>query len=1013
MAHALLSVEDDAEGLINYFGALTYTVQLYRNSETEAQQAVLLEGNLVHFARLLGTYLSAPDKRFLQVLRKLMSNLARLFIKVNQKPAGGGEPAWENPVHTILFLLHAYRDGGRAGWQLGDAQLSETVRASLHVQISYEELIGLLDKSPELNRQMLLYVRVLAEDLTSEQSRRSPLHDVNALVRKHLYITAMAMINHTLEQSMLPENCLRAAAETVAFEAITAWVEYVSLVRTNSQDYMDLTDLFEHLIKLMCISHEGRFPFADRVIGMLSSVLSHHPELMNVDLRVQLESIFLGVTRSDDQQVSRQNHEWMLLYMNHLVAAGAYDGLSNLATCVVGFLNLNILDISSRLFTRAHNDTSQIQQYIKVLLQLTNFPAAPVLQEEYSVNMTTFWQDLCDSYYGLSADILRPDGPAIAEDVFGQLVDIYLPKVSLINKLKIIDGTAGDAELRRGSISKFEYFRNEVATLVAQSWMLLGNSKLTNQLILKVCEQQRQSGSVDLFQVECMAFLLERLLEGVDLEETPELCDLIRESELMEYIMYLLNAGCKQHMHTEGLEKLKLHFVDTGSALLRNLLTYFKVNQDSLIHVVGNIFSCMAECSRFNSPQDTSDIESSLMQTFTALCNQCRHEMVPLFPSLLGIMEQMLSPASNTSKAVRRDMVRSVSFIIQAGSSQDPISLGKDINNMLDLFCATTDANDKQSTNALLTYILELGQGLKDCSGGGIDVARHKVLEEHVVADLQQIHDKVLSVIYAGCKQHRGDADLIETSCLILGLNVQSKPPHLFRFTVPQILDFLFAQLALCNLAACLPHMVRLLERLLIHQLDAFSQEQFDHLLSKFFVQHYALIAEDPDLIHSMGTFLVTALQKKPAFVLYSAHLHSFMLPRFLDYISAQESFTIRAAVRFWSLFLKNRYLPDDRAAVSACMSLIGPQLVANTMRALYHVRRSEINSYTDVLRALVASYPLQTKAWLSATMPTLDGRPEVHARFIESILVTRGSHAASRVVQTWWLECNGLPRMD
>lgn len=106
------------------------------------------------------------------------------------------------------------------------------------------------------------------------------------------------------------------------------------------------------------------------------------------------------------------------------------------------------------------------------------------------------------------------------------------------------------------------------------------------------------------------------------------------------------------------------------------------------------------------------------------------------------------------------------------------------------------------------------------------------------------------------------------------------------------------------------------------------------------------------------------------------------------------------------------KYTEADLATTRHQINSIGQQLIYQTMFGLYHTQRSDLNSYTDLLRAFVAKFPMQTKNWLTIVLPQICSNNSAHERFINKLQITRGNRAAANVILEWWLECNQLPTL-
>lgn len=425
LANELLS-DDKYSANVKYFGALTLTVQLNTRGENDYETLWnVFRSNLLYLTKFSTLYVSNPNMygQSLIIIKKLMSNLSLIFTKINdpQLNNAGNEnmiKQWNNPINTFIQLMSVQNQNINADQLLLD---------SINCSLTYEQLSQFVSLSQKHNELALTFTEVIVEDLTKFQTKRHSMSQIHEVVHEHLYISTMALINLNLTA--------QAVFNPTVFDCITAWINYISLTRSvSSSGRMDLSEIFQNLIDLMYQSTEGSdgYENAEKILTIFGNVFANDPLLMSYDLRQQIECIFLGVVRPDSgiTDISNKN-SWMLQYMNYLVTNDFFSELKELAICIVDFLQINTLSVCNKLFTNiqaADNGQVQdeyIQEYIKVLLQMTNFPLTPVLQEFFSVRMVDFWLDLSDAYTNLASETLRPNSIELSTQIFSA-VDQYL-----------------------------------------------------------------------------------------------------------------------------------------------------------------------------------------------------------------------------------------------------------------------------------------------------------------------------------------------------------------------------------------------------------------------------------------------------------------------------------------------------------------------------------------------------------------------------------------------------------
>lgn len=1019
---------------VKYFGALTLTVQLTTNSDSRETLWQLFKCNLLHLSKFCSQYIQNPqdNRSLITIIKKLMSNLSLIFTNLNESRAEISEISdeyrithWNNPVNTLIQLLSQYSSMPEDQWS-ESPQMEQILRQSINSSISYNDLIQTIQSSPLCNKLVLMFTEIIVEDLTKFQTRKNHMSKVYEVVHEHLYISTMALINANLT--------LLHSSEEVLFNCINAWISYISMARTVSKHgRMDLSEMFENMINVMCDSTDNTDHFckAEKILGIIGSVFANDPTLMGFDLRERIEVIFVGVSRSGRLDISK--HNWMLQYMNHLVTNEMTEQLKELAVCMVDFLQINTLDVCNKLFTtisQSNIDQDSLQQYIKVLLQMTNFPLTPVLEESFSVRMVDFWLDLSETYTNLASGSLAEHGPQLATEIFQQVINTLLPKISLLNKQKIIfeddDGT---------SVHEFDDFRAAVSDLVESLWSTLGNDKLTNVLITGVgknCYSAENAATVDVFEIEAMAFLLNTLLRDMTLSESPWVCDIIDSSKFfVKNILMLLQTGYETAAETAAAKVLKLDFIRTSTTLLGTLAGYFQISDSHLNICIGALFHGL-ERTTINRHVGSRELDDKLeiltVKALSTLCEVCRKELSSSLVKLLDVLNSIMMPDSNVSNFTRERLMRSVGFIIESKVEEGPGQQAKYILQLVDMvenlirqgmLSSLQEPQERRGyLHCLLTCISELGTSLI-CSEETENPAllqRLSDYNEYWNTDPLQLRVRIMDLVkfILSDPSLSGDPEYIEVSCLILGkaLDLSDDEPHFLKYSVSEIMQFILDQVAKTNISASLPYYVYLLEKLINQCKGQLTSEDFDFVFEQVFLTTYEqTIISDPDLLQTMINFINSILECKPSLLIHSRHWTNFILPEFLKLLSVKEKFTIVAITKFWTKTLNNKkYTQEDLAATQRQIISIGQDLVSQTMLGLYHTQRSDISSYTDLLRALVAKLPMQTKAWLINALPLISDNHMAHEKLINKLSVTRGNRAAGSVILEWWLECNQLP---
>ncbi|CAI6512978.1 AIS_HP2_G0018860.mRNA.1.CDS.1 [Saccharomyces cerevisiae] len=1036
LANELLS-DDKYSANIKYFGALTLTVQLNTRGENDYETLWnVFKSNLSYLTKFSTLYISNPNMygQSLIIIKKLMSNLSMIFTRINEPQLNSTDSEnmieqWNNPINTFIQLMSFQNQNVHAEQLLFD---------SINCSLTYEQLSQFASLSQKHNELVLTFTEIIVEDLTKFQTKRHSMSQIHDIVHEYLYISTMALINLNLTVS--------AIFNPIVFDCITAWVNYISLTRgVSPSGRMDLSEIFQNLIDLMYQSTEGSdgYDNAEKILTIFGNVFANDPLLMSYDLREQIECIFLGVVRSDSGITDSSNkNSWMLQYMNYLVTNEFFSELKELTICIVDFLQINTLSVCNKLFTNIQvTDNGQVQdefikEYIKVLLQLTNFPLTPVLQEFFSVRMVDFWLDLSDAYTNLATETLRPNSIELSTQIFQQLIDVYLPKISLSVKQKIVEE---DGETT--SMNEFDDFRNAVCDLAQSLWSILGNDNLTNVLINGMGQIPAASDesltikdSDPMFQIETMCFVLNTILVDMTLSESSWIKNILDSNKFFnQNVLSVFQTGFQTSADTKVGRILKLDIVRTSTTLMGTLAGYFKQEPFQLNPYIETLFQGLHTCTNFTSKNEQEKIsndklEVMVIKTVSTLCETCREELTPYLMHFINFLNSVIRLESNVSHFTRTKLVRSIGYVVQCQVVGGPEVQAKYISQLTDLLngsiehclASSVQLQEQQDyINCLLCCISELATALIQPT----EIIENDALLQRLTdfqnfwsTDPLQIRSKILRTIDEVLDNpiYGKNSAFVEIGCLIVGkgLNLPEDEPFFLKYTMSDVMNFVLKHVPNCELGTSLPYFVYLLEKLILEFRSQLISQEFDFMFEKILLAYYdTYIINDPDLLQMTIGFVNNVLDVKPGLAIGSKHWTSFILPHFLKLLPSREKFTIVAVAKFWTKLINNKkYNQEELTTVRQQVSSIGQELVYQTMYGLFHTQRSDLNSYTDLLRALVAKFPNEARDWLVVVLPRICNNPAGHEKFTNKLLITRGSRAAGNVILQWWLDCTTLP---
>ena len=1036
---------------VKYFGALTFTVQLNLNVESYDKFWILFSNNLIHLIRLCGLYVSDTRSHapLLLTIKKLMSNLSLIFININEAEHANTEDnnveiikQWFNPINTFMNLFSKYSSNQTVGnnWtNANDPLMTQLVQQSINCNVSYDDLVKFISQSPTFNELSLIFTEIIIEDLTKYQSRKHNVTKVHEVVHEHLYISTMALLNvnitlqvnrmHNISKLQLNEN---------VFQCSSAWINYISMTRhISSVGSMDLSEIFQNLLNLMCQSTDqtDNFYIAEKVLTILTNVFANDPTLMSFDLRQQVEVIFLGISRLSNTNIDTSKNAWMLQYMNHLVTHEMTDELKELAICIVDYLQISNLDVCNKLFTTINSNGNDIsQEYIKVLLQMTNFPLIPVMQEFFSVRMVDFWSDLADSYVNLPNEALLPNSTQIGIDIFQQVINIYLPKISLENERKIIEEEPHDDS----AVHEFGDFRSAVIDLSQNLWTILGNEHLTNMLVSGIGSSDvsilpEEAKMSAFYQIEAMTFIADSLMSDMTLSESPWILNILnKEKYFIANVLVLFQIGIQMPATDKAMSLFKISMIRSSSKMVGTLAGYLTKNETHLSQCVQTLFQGLESCSMNGAAANkeiNDKIEVMIIKTISILCNVCRQQLSGQYlDHFTTVFASLIQPTATVSGFTRSRLAKSIGYIIECRVQNGPEEQAKYITQIIDMIenlIGQILESPIEIQNQRKDYVLNLLNCISEFGSALIHDEDYE--SPALIQQLQQFHDfwnndpfqvrsKLLAMIekLLSNSTYNKDSSFVEVCCLILGkaLTLTDQDPHFLRYSMSDITTFMLKFMPVVELSSSLPFFIYLLEKMTIQFKTQLTVDEFDYLFNEMFIKYYpGLIERDPDLLQMMINFVITILDKAPHLLLASKSLPGFIIPECLKLLPSNEKFTIVAVTKFWTKFINNRkYSQSDLMTMQNLIGLNGQQLTYQTMYGLYHTQRSDLNSYTDLIRGLVAKFPMDTKNWLVSALPQICDKPSIHENFVNRLFVTRGSRAAANVILNWWLECTALP---
>ena len=691
LAKTLLRLDSKLSAQCKYFGALTYTVQInhYLSKFSNSENAILdderpyssngspppdddvpvflktlLIDNMSFLIQYSSFYIKGECEELFLVIRKLMSNLSVLFININKDlidlivPPGGSKNSagWKNPINSLIYALLHIPDGNIS--LINDSVMLNIINET----ISYDKLIEFISFSKYSNKLLITFLSILVEEIMKTSSTRIlpfQLTNVYHIIHDNVYITGLSIFMENLQQRIVcttPGGGAAAASELhkmaytdeLLFESLTSWFQYSQTIPQVSGQSIDLTELFVKLMELMCNDNVD-FKYSSEIVNIFYHLHDVNSlVVLNYEIRSRLEKLIFPTApvTIDNSYLSSsspllRNSNWIMEYMNYLVTNELYENeLKNLALLMPNVLSNSMTKTCNNFFLRENRGNQQIQEHVQLLLQYTNFPLVPITQENFSIQMLNFWCDLAEVFASL--DDRSSEGNTLydhefAISLFQQCVEIYIPKLSLHNKEKVLEeaNDTGETQL----ILEFDDFRKIGTEFIDQIWSILGHTHLTSKLM-----ELSLNNNNDIYQLEVCSMLLQQLCEGTNFQQSPMLSDALEQedSKIINQNIKMLEVGLTHPV-------LKNDFIKTATRFLATVASYFNISDNKkpvLNHCIDVLFKTLSDSAKNN--QET---EFMICKTLTTLCETCRFQLNSYLDSFMDILQTMLQPSDPSNAA--------------------------------------------------------------------------------------------------------------------------------------------------------------------------------------------------------------------------------------------------------------------------------------------------------------------------------------------------------------------------
>lgn len=900
------------------------------------------------------------------IIRKILSNLSLIFNSYNLR-----DIIWTNPLKSLIYLLMSNQPPSIE---------------QLNIDVN---LMDFITNQDQLSIKLALnFSSIIVEDLLKigVDKRKDQIHE---LVHQNVYEVTKSLLSFIFDSGSEDLKLL-------SLETLQSWILYVSFAENStSARYRDLNELLQFLF--VYLQHPDE-ELSSKAMEILTDVFENNPLLVSFELRERFSGMLMS--------------QWSLDKINEFMKTEDFDSLNNFASLIISFLEIDSIQLTSNIMLTKNSE------FLRFLLNLTNFPSVPTIQENISRKFIEFWCQIIEIFIDdmdVLENSLKNDSKAIEEVVTNSQALFQELSMIYFNKIQFTIFT--NPEFRQYQ-QEFFSFRIDSMELFDLTYTKLG-PQLFENLASSILN------SSDINHIEVSLFILSALSMNFNPENVDELVinsveQLFQANFLSTYNMLTSKVGS----HAEQYAKTTIRFLGA--------LEFFYNKKDTqyLNSVIDYLFTCL---------KDHPSQQFLISRTILDICDNCRTKLVSSINNFEPILLEMIkNPSMNNY--TREKFINSISCIIQ--SLSNPATQESHVYHIIELIESTAEPYlTKVAQNnitpaeteyliSLFTSIYELGKGLslpddmeEENPGlytrflGYYKENDHRVQAKIIrLVNLFAIELPILSEL----------TEISEKACLIfkIGLLEDFGP---FAFSNESVLQFALAKSAQKDTSQVLIQILELLTTLINTGLRSkptnspiLTQSDISNIIQHFIIHHYQIISQDPDLLQISLGLLTSILVQKPAYLLHDETSLSFAIQTASSLLYSHEKFVIKAASKFWVTFLSARKTSqeDTQLIKQIVETELGQTLTFKVFESLIDASRSDVDTYSSIIIVLFAKYQLYFKEWCRSALAQIDeqrqqnGKRTIQDRelFIKKLLITRAStRKCNELIKEFWISTNGL----
>lgn len=955
-----------------YFGALSYTVAIQNldlPSEEQLNQIILSLG--IHIRRLTET---SPASN-LPVLRKLISNLAQVFIHYHNKS--------RNPLSTFIEAI--------ANTTFDDHQSFATCISSF---------------SPLHLNLLLLFFSIIIEDVTRLNDFKLSVHNA---IRSHIFpflITCVDYMKHLHSQNRLPHD-----VDLEALKTVSSWFTYIPNIggdlRFLADDIVSIIEyLMIHLQGDCVVKDEERLRLCKECLAIFSEILEGNAALLSMETKLTLYSYLFD------------EGSWGSQFLHKIALTDAREEFDEEVNAYV-FLaiviaQLNLIRLSKSILE------PQTRNVLSILYQLTAIPGVPFIDESYSEQILIFWEEFANVYVDLEdlVDILLESNndPGFAEAfenekrrIFDEVAKIYWSKSQ-------IPGFSAYQSIK----TDFFSYRSNVADFFMVLYNLLKApfyQSLAGFVVEKSVSNDLDEKSIA--ELEASLFFLYKINDDSSYYE-------LQTRELVPFSNSIFNSGVLQAFRSLP-SKFDLYVAYTSTFLhYLNSNEFFFASDEGSEHLNNALDYLFPIIMAGQKP-----LSYLASKTVTNLCERCSEKLLKILPSLEPVVLEMLKNPDIDS-LVRLRIFNAFSVIARSLSDMEEharlingliTTIGDAARSMISMVDSELKEEQEEYLVSLISCIISIakGSGLPDEIVDNMSDEEQDRYKKFWESDPLQTKQVAFLVVKQLCMEFpplHQKTIVVEKSMQVFkaGLGEKLNGPLTFdRDTVCQFAIDMNEALTNPN---AVPHVFALIEAVINFEFRDLHPEMVKALIDQLVTRKLEFLKTDPDMLKSAIDLSTKIIECKPSLIIYTDDFVNTILSIALEGISANEVFIVKSILKFWTSFIllkKGGKEDQERLSDLILRGQIGQILTVQLLKAFFKAPRSSLEVYYMVFRAIIGKFPVQSKDWLTDALsdPETIAYSKVPSNdlrmFVHRLVVTRGRRAANDVLKSFWLLVNGF----